>query len=149
MTGSAMTVTKKELSEKQRLQDIEASQFLGYWARTKGIKQQDLTQHPQIDDIILLIKYRDSIWGKLNKPEQSSWAGIWSWVYTKGYPLKKKHLKKLEQVYTTATDRHLQKLIKQAEQKQRIKALRQNPYEKEDHDMTAKGSSNAYNIPWE
>ena len=49
--------TNRETSDKQRLMEIEASQFIGYWAKTKGIKQADLTQHPQIDDIIILIKY--------------------------------------------------------------------------------------------
>tara|TARA_R110000803_G_scaffold118966_1_gene187271 strand:- start:615 stop:1052 length:438 start_codon:yes stop_codon:yes gene_type:complete len=140
--------TNRETSDKQRLMEIEASQFIGYWAKTKGIKQADLTQHPQIDDIIILIKYRDSVFTKLNKSEQAVWGAIWGIVYNKRKPFKKKHLAKLEQIYITAMQRHLKDLVTQAEQNQLIKALRQNPNEKEDHDMTVKGSSDAYNIPW-
>jgi len=143
-----LTLTKKEVCEKQRLQELEASQFCGYWSRTKGISQRDLTYHPQIDDVILLIKWRDDCWHRLNNPERSVWAAYWSWVYKQQYSLKSKHLDKLELIYIKSKDRHLKKLLEQAEQRQRIKALKQNPYEKEDHTMTAKGSSNAYDIPW-
>ena len=125
--------------------ELEQEQFIGYWCKTKGITKKDLESHPHIDDVILLMKYRAECWHRLNKSEQAVWGAIWGIIYKKRKPLTNKGLKKLELIYTNSKQRHLQQLIKI----HTIKALRQNPYEKEDHDMTAKGSSNANNIPWE
>jgi hypothetical protein len=96
-----------------------------YWCRTLGIHNRDLDTHPQMDDVIILIKYRDSIWSSLNKSEQSHWGAVWDWCYHRKYPLKKKHLTKLETIYLEAKARHIEKIVKQAKARNRIKQLRQ------------------------
>jgi hypothetical protein len=83
-----------------------------------------LARHPQADDIVLLLKWRDEMWTKLTKKEQGAWAAFWSWTYHNKYPLKQKHLTKLETITIQATDRHLKSLVIKAEQKQKIRQLR-------------------------
>ena len=128
-----------------QFKDLEQEQYVGYWCKTKGITKKDLESHPQIDDVILLLKYRADCWHRLNTSEQAVWGAFWGQTYKKRKALRNKSLKKLESIYKYSRNRQLEQLIKI----KTIKALRQNPYEKEDHDMTAKGSSNADNIPWE
>lgn len=98
--------------------------FTNYWCRTKGIKYKDYETHPQIDDVHLLMKWRDEMWSKLTKAEQSFWGAIWSYVYHKKYPLKNKHLEKMAELTITANDRHLKNIVKMAKQRQKIKDIR-------------------------
>lgn len=96
-----------------------------YWCRTKGIQSKDLEKHPQIDDVILLINYRDAMWDKLTRNEQSFWGALWNISYVNKFALKRKHLKKLEIITVEANKRHLAKIITEAKTKQRIRQLRQ------------------------
>jgi len=96
-----------------------------YWCRTKGIHNRDLDTHPQIDDVVLLVKYRTAMWTKLNKTEQGHWGAVWSWTYHHKMPLKAKHLKKLELITIEAEARHLAKLIAESRAREKIKKLRQ------------------------
>jgi hypothetical protein len=96
-----------------------------YWCRTKGIKYKDYETHPQIDDVHLLMRWRDEMWNKLTKSEQSFWGAVWSYVYHKKMSLRSKHLQKLEELIIIANDRHLKNLVKMARQQQKIKQLRQ------------------------
>jgi hypothetical protein len=96
-----------------------------YWCRTKGIHSKDLEIHPQMDDVILLIKYRDSMWNKLNRSEQAHFGAVWSWCYHNKFALKQKHLKKLELITTQATTRYLKTQIQLAKARQKIRQLRQ------------------------
>ena len=128
--------------------NLEQEQLVGYWITRWGLKRHDLVQHPCIDDLILLIKYRQECWHRLNKSEQAVWGALWGYTYTKRKPLKNKSLKKLEQIHITSHNRHLQEIYKKTQQRKRIQALKQNPYSKGEHDMTAKGSPIAQDIPW-
>lgn len=141
-------MTKNEQIHKQYSQELEQSQLVGYWSKVKGFNSSDLDKHPRIDDVILLIKYRDALWNILNKSERATWGAYWGYTYKKRRALKNKALKKLEHITITAQDRHLKYLIKQASQIKTIKAIRETKQQKEDQTMTAKGSSNAYDIPW-
>lgn len=120
-----MAINTFELIHQQNALATEQEQLIAYWVRKHGLKSKDLTQHPQIDDCILLIKIRDSHWKKFNKSEQALWGAIWNWVYHNECSLKQKHITKLEQAVINADQRHLTKLVKQAQVKQRIHQLRQ------------------------
>lgn len=137
------TITEQPLSKD------ELRHYTNYWCRTKGISSRDLAEHPQADDVILMLQWRDAMWHKLNPSEQAVWGAYWNTVYHKRRALHKKALTKLEQITITATDRHLQELVKQAQQRQRIKALQQNPYSKPADNMTAKDVGLAQTVPWE
>lgn len=127
----------------------EINHYTNYWCKTKGITSKDLEQHPQVDDVILLVAFRDAMWDKLNVSERACWAGYWSSVYVKKNKLKSKALTKLEQITIIATNRHLKKIITQASQRKTIKALRQNPYAKPAEDIAAKDVGLAQTVPWE
>lgn len=119
--------------------------YTNYWCRSKGISKKDLESHAQIDDVILMLRFRDNLWTILNQSEQAIWGAYWNTVYHKRRPLHNKALKKLEQITITATDR----LHKLQAQRQRIKALRQNPNAKPADNMTAKDVGPSQTVPWE
>jgi hypothetical protein len=101
-----------------------ATQVTNYWCRSKGIKSEDLDTHPQIDDVMLLLKYRDGMWIKLNTSEQAHWGAIWDWTYHRKYPLKNKHLAKLELITIQAEQRHANKMAQINKARQKIRSLR-------------------------
>ena len=101
-----------------------AQQVTNYWCRTKGIHSSDLDTHPQIEDVMILLKYRDAMWQKLNKSEQAHWGAIWDWTYHRKYPLKNKHISKLELITLQAEQRHVNQLIEAAKARQKIRQLR-------------------------
>ncbi len=82
----------------QTLSKSEILRYTELWCREKGLRLTDLTTHPQIDDVMLLVQWRDEVWNHLTLPERSTWGGIWSWTYTRCLPLKNKHLDKLEEI---------------------------------------------------
>lgn len=137
------------MAQQLSLSTDEIRHYTNLWCKSKGISSKDLEQHPRADDLVLLIAFRDAMWDKLNKVEQGCWAGYWSSIYIKKNKLKDKALKKLEQITITATDRHLKNLVQSAQQRQRIKALRQNPYSKPMDDIAAKDMGLAQTVPWE
>lgn len=94
--------------------------YTNVWVKTKGLKIRDITNHPQIDDAILLVKIRDEYWSFFNANNKGLWAALWNRVYHHQFNLKAKHLKQLEQIIITATSRQ-QTLEKQ---RQLIKANR-------------------------
>jgi len=105
----------KGLSDKQLRESVEQEQLIGYWIRDKGMKHADFVGHPYIDDVIMLINIRDSVWNMLNKSEQAVWGAYWNQVYHKRHKLKNKALIKFEKIISQALARH------------KIQALRQNP----------------------
>ena len=127
----------------------EITHYTNLWCRQKGIHASDLDKHPRADDLVLLIAFRDAMWHKLNASEKGCWAGYWSSVYVKKNTLKNKALDKLEKITITASDRHLKTIVTQAQQRQYIKALRQNPNAKPVENMTAKDTGPAQTAPWE
>jgi len=151
-TRSLTKMSKKQDAHRKRMasftpitveqrQETEQEQLVGYWIAKWGMKRHDLLQHPCIDDLILLINFRQEFWHQMNRNTQAQWGAFWGYTYAKRKPLKNKSLKKLESIITNIQYRQ----NKIAQQRQIIRTLKQ----KEDHDMTAKGSSNADNIPWE
>jgi len=127
----------------------ELNHYTNLWCRERGIHASDLEKHPRADDIVLLLRFREELWHKLNKNEQSCWAGYWSSIYVKKNKLKLKALKKLEQITITATDRHLKQIIHTAQLRQKIKQLKQNPYSKPVDDIAAKDTGLTQTVPWE
>ncbi len=104
----------------ENLTKKELQHFTNMWCQTNGIKQRDLTNHPNIDDVILLVNFRNEFWSDLTKIEQATWSGFWSIIYHRQFSLKAKHLAKLESIAQSAIftrQRHQQRQGK-------IKALR-------------------------
>jgi hypothetical protein len=144
-----MATNNQELVELQTAQHLEQEQLVGYWVARHGLRARDLTRHPQIDDVILLIKIRDCQWQYFNKSEQALWGAIWNLTYHNQRPINKKNITKLEQAIIQSRDRHLKHTIKTAKQRQLIKA-RRNPCQiQRDDDIVAKTSLVDTSVPWE
>jgi len=79
--------------------------YTNVWVKTKGLKIRDITNHPQIDDAILLVTIRDEYWSFFNASNKGLWAALWNKVYHLQFKLKNKHLKQLEQLVITGTSR--------------------------------------------
>jgi len=69
-----------------------------YWCRTLGIHNKDLHTHPQMDDVIILIKFIQEYEREFTPKQRVHTYVIWDWCYTKGKPLTKKYLKALEKI---------------------------------------------------
>ena len=128
----------------QNYTNSEIKFFTNYWCKTKGIHSRDLENHPQADDVVLMLKWRDDLWQLLNKSEQAIWGAYWNVVYHKRRKLTFKALTKLEKITINAIGR--QQAV--TTQRQRIKSLRQNPYAKPADDMTAKTVGSTHNASW-
>lgn len=113
-------MTQRDQAQITQRKNFEQEQLVGYWLKTRGITRKALETHPHIDDVILLLKYRDAMWDLLNNSERAVWGAYWGYTYNKRKALKKKSLAKLEQITITATTRREE--TKAAIQ--RIKALR-------------------------
>jgi hypothetical protein len=88
-----------------------------YWCRTLGIHNRDLDQHPQIDDVIILIKFIQEYEREFT-PKQRVLAWVmWDWCYVKRRPLTKKYLKALEK--TIYMIRHIRNLKASANKRSR------------------------------
>jgi hypothetical protein len=75
----------------------EQEQLIGYWAKTIGISKQVLDKHPCIDDIILLMRFREAT-PRLSKYNYKLYRRIYDSVYTGRIPLKQKQLQALERI---------------------------------------------------
>ncbi len=106
------------------LSNNELIHYTNLWCRQKGIHATDLEKHPQADDVVLLIRWREEMWDKLNKSEQGFFAALWSYSYTNKCSLKQKHLKKLEKITIEADIRHEKNTIIKQQQRQKIRQLR-------------------------
>ena len=88
-----------------------------YWCRTMGIHNKDLDTHPQMDDVMLLIHFRD-LEPMLNIQERNFLVGLWESCYKQKWPIKRKTIAKLENLAVTVIIRQEQikakrKLVKQ------------------------------------
>jgi len=101
----------------------ELEHLTRYWCRTLGIHDKDLLTHPQIDDVILLIKFIDEFGKDLRPKQRVETYLIWDSCYKKRRPLGKKYLKALNHIgnqilyIRNEKQKHKQKL------RQKIKAL--------------------------
>jgi len=119
-------ITTKQVHQNQITQyrTLEHHQILGYWCRTLGIKLQDLDRHPQIDDVILLIKFIQE-YGKEFTPKQRIEVYlIWDSCYVKGRPLCKKYLKALNKLIHRLLQVRNIKARALSQARQKIKALK-------------------------
>lgn len=116
------------------------SQYTTDWCRQHGIKPCDLgcttlvteegklrpyqNAHPAIDDVIILIKFRDAFWTYMNKHQKKSWECWWKWAYTLKKPSRQKHLTKMASMAMDIENTMLFKNIRKQAQREKIKSLR-------------------------
>jgi hypothetical protein len=93
-------MNNRELKQHQKAQALEAEQLVGYWIKRHGISKKDLDTHPQIEDIMLLIKFNAEFWD-MNQRFKKKYNSIWHRVYTKKLPLKNNHLNNLKKIGKT------------------------------------------------
>jgi hypothetical protein len=93
---------------------IEQNQLIGYWAKSRGITLKALQHHKNIDDVILLINFKDAFNTHMDSKQKQVWGGIWSSVYTKKKKISKNALNKLSHIGTQIQSRQ-----------NKIKSLRQ------------------------
>jgi hypothetical protein len=96
-----------------------------YWCRTLGIHNTDLHTHPQMDDVVLLVKFIQEYQKEFTPKQRIQLYIIWDWCYNKRKPLTRKYLKALEKIiYMIRHIRNLKaKSIKKSRRK--IKAINQ------------------------
>lgn len=140
---------KSELMSKKELVEF----YTRYWCKTKGIFERDLVQHPQINDITILVNIRDTYWSDMTASHRGVWAAYWDWVYFKKKPLKAKHLKKLEHIVINAENTKKFKTLRLTEQRQKIWAMRKTTAERQIQkpadNMTAKDAGPLQSVPWD
>jgi hypothetical protein len=111
-----------------------------YWCKTLGIQSKDLgcgvrrtdkgiqidnqTSHPQIDDVILLIKVLQEYFEELTATKRIHLHILWDWVYKQKKPLTKKHCKQLTRLITQLENHRYHIKKNKQKQRQRIKALK-------------------------
>jgi hypothetical protein len=91
---------KYETVYKQDANAKEQEQLLGYWIKRYGITRKDLDSHPQINDLMLLIRFRAEFWD-MNNYLKRKFERSWDWVYNHKMPLKKNHLNNLTTIGKT------------------------------------------------
>jgi len=109
-----------------------------YWCRTLGIHSKDLgcgiktsdkgikidnqASHPQIDDVILLIKFIKEFNRQFNNDDRIATHMMWQWCYTKKLPLKNGHFKRLTNIGTRIRRKRFFKQAELEKARQTIKA---------------------------
>jgi hypothetical protein len=125
-------------------QALEQEQLIGYWAKkTYGVKAKEFLYSPFWEDIKLLLQIRNEFDREWNTWEHANWSSLWGMVAQQGYPLKGKHIRKLDTIVRGILSRR----TKKQQQRQRIKALKE-PLQKTDYNMTAKESVADVSPPW-
>jgi len=93
-------VNNTETKQIQYSQALEQEQLVGYWIKRHGISKKDLDTHPQIDDVMFLIKFRAEFWD-MNNQFKKLFDNAWNWVYNNKLPLKNNHLNNLKKIGTS------------------------------------------------
>jgi hypothetical protein len=96
-----------------------------YWCRTQGIYYQDLTDHPQIDDVILLVNFIEEYQKDFKAKHRVQIYLYWDWCYKNRRPLQKKQLKDLLGIGERINYIRNLKQKKLNQSRQKIKATRQ------------------------
>ena len=110
----------------QKFENNKADWAVGYWfhlcpwAHGLGLKATDFESHPQADDIVTLLRIRQSLWDAMTSREQSCWGAYWGIVYKQHYPLNKKFWNK----FTSITKQIDNRQHKQKQTRQKIVNLR-------------------------
>ena len=103
----------------------ELEHLTRYWCRTLGIHSKDLEAHPQIDDVIILIKFIDEFGKELKPNQRVKTYLIWDYCYKQRHSLTKKYLNTLNRIGNQILFIRNEKLKHKQKQRQKIKALRQ------------------------
>lgn len=98
----------------------EITHYTNLWCRQQGIHAKDLENHPQADDVVLLVKIRQDLWHLMDSSDRGVWSAYWDWTYYKAHHLKKKHLTKLDKIIQGTIFRQQRKLANI----EKIKAIR-------------------------
>ena len=110
------------------VEDIMAQTLIdgvtNYWCRTLGIHNKDLHTHPQIDDVILLIKFIQEYEKEFTPKQRIHVYVIWDWCYTKRQVHTKKYLKALEKIIYRLHQVRKYKSQATARARKKIKAYR-------------------------
>lgn len=106
------------LLTKQQLLNIH----LADWCYHHNIVVSDLESHPQIDDLVLLLKIKKQYHYYMTKSHHSIWGAIWEMTYTKKKKISSKNLNKLEKLVLDSENNLLYTDIT----RNNIHALRQN-----------------------
>ena len=109
------------------LSNQEIRHYTNLWCREQGIHSRDLETHPQMDDVVLLINFREVFWPHMDSRERGIWAAYWGRTYTQKYPMKKSYFNQLEIITKSAEFRQ----HKQAQRVETIKAMRARANNKE------------------
>jgi hypothetical protein len=95
----------------EQLSTSEKIHYTNLWCKELGIKSADLgcqyrigedgkvykeqQAHPQIDDVIILVKFLQEYLNELPPSSRVYLHIMWNWVYTQRKPLTKRYLKHL------------------------------------------------------
>lgn len=112
-----------------------------YWLRRHGVTSRDLDTHPQINDMIVLLNIRESLWDLMSQSERNCWGAYWGLVYVKKYPLTRKFWNKFQNIANQIDIRQHKKQIRQQQVRQHLRTLKN-----KDHDNEAKGSDLAQKL---
>lgn len=89
----------------------EIEHLTRYWCRTLGIHSKDIDQHPQIDDVIILIKVLKEYLNELQDSKRLHLAILWDWVYKQKKALTQRQCKQLTRlIYRLEATRYHKKL---------------------------------------
>jgi hypothetical protein len=124
----------------------EKYHYTNVWCKSMGMKSKDLgcgikqnadgsftdnqLAHPQIDDVILLIKFHQANWHYMTRSERGVWAAYWSWCYHNQTAIKAKWFKKLEHITESV-------IIRQQALEEKRKAIQRKRNENRGVHMTA------------
>lgn len=94
-----------------------------YWCRTLGIHSVDLHKHPQMDDVIILIKFLKEFERQFNNDDRIATYVMWNWCYNNKLPLKKKHMKRLLNIGQRIRRKNFFKQAELQKARQKIRTL--------------------------
>lgn len=95
-----------------------------YWCRTLGIKSKDLHTHPQMDDVVLLIKFLEEYEKEFTPKQRIHVYLMWESCYNHRKPLSKKYLKALAKIINQIHEKRNIKIKALKKARQKIKALK-------------------------
>ena len=102
----------------------ELEHLTNYWCRTLGIHSKDLIYHPQIDDVVILVKVLKEYFNELTASKRIHLHILWDWVYRQKKALTKRQCKQLTRlIHQLENIRHHRKHT-QEKLRQKIKSNR-------------------------
>lgn len=107
---------------KDQLSKTEINHYTNLWCKQQGFKVRDLENSKTAEYTVLLVTVRQDYWRFMDSHSRNVWAGLNS-VVQQGYPLKDKHLTKIEKIIDQATKAQ----IRYQANLEKIKKLRQQP----------------------